>query len=209
MRGLAVKGRWAATPTAEPLAVGGLVGGLRNARPDPGQVAAKPYKLLVKALGRSAEVAVAKYAWSGRERLGILRIRDDVLVLHAMRRPDEIRDPAESRPPPTEVTEEEIPGALALMDTRDHRQAGGGRSAPTGTPRRSRRSPRRSGRRSRFRRPRSRRRRRRSWTMAALRESVQKAKASRTGDAGPAQVHDLPAPTRKTAAKKQPARLRG
>ncbi len=38
---------------------------------------------------------------------------------------------------------------------------------------------------SRFRRPRSRRRRRRSWTIAALRESVQKAKASRTGDAGP------------------------
>ncbi|WP_346163489.1 Ku protein [Streptomyces bangladeshensis] len=97
--------------------MGGLVGGLRNARPDPGQVAAKPYKLLVTALGRSAEVAVAKYAWSGREHLGILRIRDDVLVLHAMRRPDEIRDPAESRPPPTEVTEEEIPGALALMDT--------------------------------------------------------------------------------------------
>ncbi|MGW0885682.1 Ku protein [Streptomyces sp. NPDC002671] len=31
-----------------------------------GQVAAKPYKLLVKALGRSSKVAVAKYAWSGR-----------------------------------------------------------------------------------------------------------------------------------------------
>ncbi|WP_308020002.1 Ku protein [Streptomyces sp. SP2-10] len=48
-----------------------------------GQVAAKPYKLLVEALGRSAKVAVAKYAWSGRERLGLLRVRDDVLVLHA------------------------------------------------------------------------------------------------------------------------------
>jgi DNA end-binding protein Ku len=35
-----------------------------------GAVAAKPYKLLVQALGRSSKVAVAKYAWSGRERLG-------------------------------------------------------------------------------------------------------------------------------------------
>ncbi|MGW7824523.1 Ku protein [Streptomyces puniciscabiei] len=81
------------------------------------QVAAKPYKLLVQALGRSAKVAVAKYVWSGRERLGLLRVRDDVLVLHAMRWPDEIRDPTELLPPPVEVPEQEIDGALALMDT--------------------------------------------------------------------------------------------
>ncbi|MEU5599233.1 Ku protein [Streptomyces sp. NPDC020298] len=82
-----------------------------------GQVAAKPYKLLVQALGRSSKVAVAKYAWSGRERLGLLRVRDDVLVLHAMRWPDEIRDPTELLPPPVQVSDEEIEGALALMDT--------------------------------------------------------------------------------------------
>ncbi|MEW2160592.1 Ku protein [Streptomyces sp. NPDC007189] len=82
-----------------------------------GQVAAKPYKLLVQALGRSSKVAVAKYAWSGRERLGLLRVRDDVLVLHAMRWPDEIRDPTELLPPPVEVSEDEIDSALALMDT--------------------------------------------------------------------------------------------
>ncbi|MEU2437339.1 Ku protein [Streptomyces rubradiris] len=82
-----------------------------------GQVAAKPYKLLVKALSRSAKVAVAKYAWSGRERLGLLRVGDDVLVLHATRRPDEIRDPTQLLPPPTEVSHKEIASALALMDT--------------------------------------------------------------------------------------------
>jgi DNA end-binding protein Ku len=65
-----------------------------------GQVAAKPYKLLRMALARSSKVAVAKYAWSGRERLGLLRVRDDVIVLHAMRWPDEIRDPAELLPDP-------------------------------------------------------------------------------------------------------------
>ncbi|MFI9824582.1 Ku protein [Streptomyces sp. NPDC052013] len=82
-----------------------------------GQVAAKPYKLLRQALSRSSKVAVAKYAWSGRERLGILRVRDDVIVLHAMRWPDEIRDPAELVPPPVELTDEEIEGALALLET--------------------------------------------------------------------------------------------
>jgi len=82
-----------------------------------GQVAAKPYKLLRQALARSSKVAVAKYAWSGRERLGLLRVRDDVIVLHAMRWPDEIRDPSELLPPPVELTDEEIEGALALMET--------------------------------------------------------------------------------------------
>ncbi|MCZ0211211.1 hypothetical protein OZK63_38205 [Streptomyces sp. UMAF16] len=81
-----------------------------------GQVAAKPHKLLVKARDRSAKVA-AKYARSGRERLGLLRVGDDVLVLHATRRPDEIRDPTQLLPPPTEVCHKEIAGALALMDT--------------------------------------------------------------------------------------------
>ncbi|MFE5923079.1 Ku protein [Streptomyces sp. NPDC056468] len=86
-----------------------------------GEVAAKPYKLLRQALQRSSRVAVAKYAWSGRERLGLLRVKDDVIVLHAMRWPDEIRDPAELLPEPVELTEDEIDGALALMDsmTRD------------------------------------------------------------------------------------------
>jgi DNA end-binding protein Ku len=81
-----------------------------------GQVAAKPYKLLRQALGRSSKVAIAKYAWSGRERLGLLRVRDHVIVLHAMRWPDEVRDRAAVAPPDETVSEEEIEGALALID---------------------------------------------------------------------------------------------
>ncbi|MCX5327876.1 Ku protein [Streptomyces sp. NBC_00140] len=86
-----------------------------------GQVAAKPYKLLVRALGRSSKVAVAKYAWSGRERLGLIRVRDDVLVLHAMRWPDEVRDPGAVDTPNANLSDDEIDGALALIDgmTRD------------------------------------------------------------------------------------------
>ncbi|WP_449657862.1 hypothetical protein [Streptomyces lancefieldiae] len=57
------------------------------------------------------------YAWSGRECLGLLRVRGEALVLHAMRWPDEVRDPASLTPAPVELSDEEIDGALALMDT--------------------------------------------------------------------------------------------
>ncbi|WP_432101296.1 Ku protein [Streptomyces sp. WAC 04229] len=78
-----------------------------------GQVAGKPYKLLRQALERSSRVAVVRYA----ERLGLLRVRGEAIVLHAMRWPDEIRDPSELLPPPVDLSDEEIDGALALMDT--------------------------------------------------------------------------------------------
>ncbi|WP_328755819.1 Ku protein [Streptomyces sp. NBC_00271] len=78
--------------------------------------AAKPYKLLRIALERSSKVAIAKYAWSGRERLGMLRVRDDVIVLHAMRWPDEIRDPAELAPEAVELTDNEIEEAQHLIE---------------------------------------------------------------------------------------------
>lgn len=81
-----------------------------------GQVAAKPYKLLVQALKRSSKVAVAKFAWSGRERLGLLRVRDDVIVLHAMRWDDEIRSPAELAPEAVELTDDEIGEAELLIN---------------------------------------------------------------------------------------------
>jgi DNA end-binding protein Ku len=82
-----------------------------------GPVAAKPYVLLRKALERSNKVAVAKFALRGRERLGLLRIRDDAIVLHAMHWDDEIRDPAALAPPPVELDEEEIERALLLIDS--------------------------------------------------------------------------------------------
>ncbi|MFE7233878.1 Ku protein [Streptomyces sp. NPDC057596] len=167
-----------------------------------GAVAAKPYKLLVQALGRSSKVAVAKYAWNGRERLGLLRVRGDVLVLHAMRWPDEIRSPHELHPPAVDIDEDEIDGALALMDTmavddltgpdfvdqytealeqiieakREHREPATV-PEPQAEPGQV------------------------LDLMAALNASVEKARASR----GEADTHDMPAPkktTKKQAAKK-------
>ncbi|MER6187059.1 Ku protein [Streptomyces sp. NPDC001652] len=72
--------------------------------------------MLREAWGRSSRVAIFKYAWSGRERLGPLRLRGDVIVLQAMRWPDEVRDPAAVDPPHEAVGEQEIEGALALID---------------------------------------------------------------------------------------------
>ncbi|MFJ6354822.1 Ku protein [Streptomyces sp. NPDC092046] len=82
-----------------------------------GPVAAKPYTLLRQALDRTERVAVAKYALRGRERLGLLRPLGDALVVQGLHWGDEIRSPAELAPPETDVTEQEIKGALALMDT--------------------------------------------------------------------------------------------
>ncbi|WP_334664199.1 Ku protein [Streptomyces cyaneofuscatus] len=81
-----------------------------------GQVAAKPYTLLRKALERSSKVAVAKFAWHGRERLGLLRIREGAIVLHSLKWPDEVRNPQELAPREVEVGEEEIDQALELAE---------------------------------------------------------------------------------------------
>lgn len=162
-----------------------------------GQVAAKPYKLLVQALSRSSKVAVAKYAWSGRERLGLLRVKDQALVLHAMYWPDELRNPSELLPPPVELTEEEIDGALALMEsmTRDSLEGPEFQDAYTDAlaeiieakrddqPLPAAPEPKEPGQLVDL--------------MAALNESVKMAKASRGEDAA---VHEMP--KKKTAAKK-------
>ncbi|MCZ4610889.1 Ku protein [Streptomyces sp. Lzd4kr] len=175
-----------------------------------GQVAAKPYRLLVQALGRSSKVAVAKYAWSGRERLGVLRTKDDVIVLHAMRWPDEIRDPAELLPEPVELTEDEIDGALALMDSmaRDDlddpelfRDTYTDALAKVIEAKRDDKPlpkvPEPEGTGGKV-----------LDLMTALNESVAKAQAAR-GDASPADVHEMPkkkTAAKNTTAKKQPAK---
>jgi DNA end-binding protein Ku len=83
-----------------------------------GVPAAKPYTLLREALKRSQKVAVAKYALRGRERLGMLRVVDDVIAMHGLLWPDEIRATA-GVAPETDVTvrEAELDLADALMAT--------------------------------------------------------------------------------------------
>ncbi|GGY50899.1 hypothetical protein GCM10010384_66090 [Streptomyces djakartensis] len=165
-----------------------------------GQVAAKPYELPRLALARSSKAAVAKYAWSGRERLGLLRMRDDTIVLHAMRWADEIRSPEELLPPPVELSDEEIDGALALMDSMTREGLEGEESQDAYTEaleqiieaKREDREP------PKLQEPES-KPGQIVDLMSALNESVQQARASRGENAD---VHEMP----KKAAKKQPAK---
>ncbi|WP_394430460.1 non-homologous end joining protein Ku [Streptomyces sp. SGAir0957] len=80
--------------------------------------ATKPYTLLREALKQSNKVAIAKFALRGKERLGMLRVVDDVIALHGLLWPDEIRSPDEVAPD-THVTvrDAELDLADALMDT--------------------------------------------------------------------------------------------
>ncbi|MER6087017.1 Ku protein [Streptomyces bluensis] len=83
-----------------------------------GVPAAKPYALLREALRRSNKVAICKFALRGRERLGMLRVVDDVIAMHGLLWPDEIRATDEVAPD-TNVTvhDKELDLADALMDT--------------------------------------------------------------------------------------------
>ncbi|CAM5460729.1 Non-homologous end joining protein Ku [Streptomyces alboniger] len=83
-----------------------------------GVPATKPYTLLREALRRSDKVALARYALRGRERLGMLRVVDDVIAMHGLLWPDEIRQP-EGAAPEARVTvrDAELDLADALMDT--------------------------------------------------------------------------------------------
>ncbi|MFF0185200.1 Ku protein [Streptomyces sp. NPDC005244] len=83
-----------------------------------GAPAAKPYVLLREALKRSQKVAIAKFALRGRERLGMLRVVDNVIAMHGLLWPDEIRatDDVTSDDGVT-IRDKELDLADALMDT--------------------------------------------------------------------------------------------
>ncbi|MFI8769402.1 Ku protein [Streptomyces sp. NPDC053792] len=180
------------------------------ARPK-GNVSNKPYTLLRQALTRTEKVAVVKYALRGRERLGLLRPVGDALSIQGLHWGDEIRSPAELAPPETDVSEQEIEGALALMESMavehlddlgdtltdhyteallevisakaEHREpaAPEGEEAPAAPV---------------------------VDLMAALEASVAKAKEARgeTPAGGEATVHEMPKPKKKAAAKKTSAK---
>src|SRR5215510_331892 len=170
---------------------------------EPEGVAVKPYLLLRDALVESDRVAIVKVALRQREQLATLRVRDGVLVLSTMLWPDEVRA-AEFGFLDEDVTvrQQELQMASSLIDsmsadfdpgefTDNYRAAlqqvidakVGGREivappeveeAPSGA----------------------------IDLMAALRASVERAKAARTG--APAEEHEPVAPTPIGSAKSAP-----
>jgi DNA end-binding protein Ku len=84
----------------------------------PDTAGTKPYVLMREALRRSGKAAVAKLAMRGHEILALVRVQDDVLVLHQLYWPDEIN--ATDGVAPTErvsVTDAELDMADTLIDT--------------------------------------------------------------------------------------------
>jgi DNA end-binding protein Ku len=83
------------------------------------QAANKPYVLFREALKRAGKGAVGKYAIRGSENLGVIYPAGDVLVLHRLRWPDELRASDEAAPSPdVDLTEDEINAALAYIDAK-------------------------------------------------------------------------------------------
>ncbi|MFF0269447.1 Ku protein [Kribbella sp. NPDC004536] len=79
---------------------------------------AKPYVLLRDALDGSELYALVKVALRSRESLGLLRTVDDVLVLQVMLWPDEIRDKSFAAPPEdVEIRSQEKAMASSYIDT--------------------------------------------------------------------------------------------
>ena len=74
---------------------------------------AKPYALLRQALADTGKAAVVRVALRGRESLALIRPLEEVLVLHTMLWPDEVRDLSFAAPPEATVTEAEV--AMARM----------------------------------------------------------------------------------------------
>lgn len=85
---------------------------------EPDSSAIRPYVLFRRALAESDRVAIVKVALRQRESLAVLRARDDLLVLHNMLWPDEIREPDfEFLDQRTQVRKEELEMAHSLVDS--------------------------------------------------------------------------------------------
>lgn len=85
---------------------------------EPDNSAIRPYALFRRALIDSDRVAIVKVALRQRESLALLRARDDLLVLHNMLWPDEIREPDfEFLDQRTQVRKQELEMARSLVDS--------------------------------------------------------------------------------------------
>ncbi|RRS01580.1 non-homologous end joining protein Ku [Glycomyces terrestris] len=83
---------------------------------EPGKGAAKPYVLLREALAESGKIAIVRITLRRRETLAALRPRGDLLLVHTMLWPDEIRRP-EFAGAAGEVREQELAMAATLIES--------------------------------------------------------------------------------------------
>ncbi|MBW4722100.1 non-homologous end joining protein Ku [Saccharothrix obliqua] len=85
---------------------------------EPDKAATRPYVLLRTALERSGQLAVVKITVRQRETLAMLRAREDLLVMHTMLWPDEVRKPDfEFLDADVEVRPQELRMASSLVES--------------------------------------------------------------------------------------------
>lgn len=85
---------------------------------EPEKNALRPYALLREALQETQQLAVVKIAIRQRESLALLRAREDMLLLHTMLWPDEIRQPDfEFLGQDVDVRPQELKMATSLVDS--------------------------------------------------------------------------------------------
>ena len=83
---------------------------------EPEKTGAKAYVLLRDALEKSGKVGLGTYVMRTKETIGIIKPKDDILVLNKMRFPEEIRDHKELKVPADKTKPNELKMALALID---------------------------------------------------------------------------------------------
>jgi DNA end-binding protein Ku len=84
-----------------------------------GDTAAKPYRLLVEALTRTGQAAVASFVMREKEYLAAIRVDGPVLALSTLYFGDEVRDPAAElgELPEAEIAGKEVDMAVALIES--------------------------------------------------------------------------------------------
>jgi DNA end-binding protein Ku len=83
---------------------------------EPQKEGGKAYNLLRDALKKTKKLGVATFVMRQKEHLSLLGVYKDIIVLHAIRFSDEIRDPAELKVTKTKVTKKEVDMAISLIE---------------------------------------------------------------------------------------------
>ncbi|MYZ36002.1 hypothetical protein GT002_13060 [Streptomyces sp. SID4917] len=82
-----------------------------------GDIAARPYAILVRALQCAERNAVVKFVLRNREQIGLLRVQGNALVLHRLLAPDEVHPASALAPAECRLSIGEVSAALVLADT--------------------------------------------------------------------------------------------
>ena len=90
----------------------------------PTEVGGKAFALLRTALAETGLVALAKWSYSGKERLAVISIHRHVLALQTLFWADEVKDDREIEAPPVAITEAETEMAVTLVNAMKADSAG-------------------------------------------------------------------------------------